>query len=131
MNVYWDSSALVAATIDGSVRRRLKQPGQWTRSHTFAEVFSTLTGNRLGFRVDATEAADIVGDLKGNVSIVDLTTDELLGALYDTRALGVRGGRVHDFLHGVAARKAGCQAIRTLNTADFDGLFPAIRLLLP
>lgn len=131
MTVYWDSSALVAATMDGAVRRRLKQPGQWTRSHAFAEVFSTLTGGRLGYRIDPADAVEIVGDLKSHVEIVDLTCDELLAALHDTHALGVRGGRVHDYLHAVAARKADCQAIRTLNTADFESLLPALRLLPP
>ena len=50
MKVYWDSSALVAATMEVEVRQRLLEPDQFSRKHALAEVFSTLTGSRLGFR---------------------------------------------------------------------------------
>ena len=123
MRVYWDSSALVVATMDPKVRQRLLEPDQFTRSHTLAEVFSTLTGGRLGFRVDATDAAAVVSQLGDSLQFVELEVQEIVSALNSARDLGVRGGRVHDFLHAVAASKAECQVLKTLNTADFQGLF--------
>ena len=50
MKRYWDSSALVDALHDEDVRRVTQHPEQFTRPHTLTEVFSTLTGGRLGFR---------------------------------------------------------------------------------
>lgn len=123
MRVYWDSSALVVATMDPNVRHRLLEPDQFTRPHALAEVFSTLTGSRLGFRVDTTDAAAVVAQLGDTLQFVELEVPEIVSALNSARDLGVRGGRVHDFLHAVAAGKAGCKVLRTLNTADFQGLF--------
>jgi len=131
VNVYWDSSALVAATMDASVRQRLGQAGQFSRAHSLSEVFSTLTGSRLGFRVDPADAAEIVHELSGMLTFVELNIAEIVAALRTAKQLGVRGGRVHDFLHSVAAKKAGCQLLRTLNTTDFEGLFSNEELGLP
>jgi predicted nucleic acid-binding protein len=46
----------------------------------------------------------------------------MLAALRTARKRGVRGGRVHDFMHAVAAAKAGAEKILTLDKNDFDGL---------
>lgn len=125
MSVYWDSSALIAATMDVQVRRRLREGGQFSRAHALAEVFSTLTGSRLGFRVDPADAAKVVAELADALAFVELEAPEVVAALQSARDLGVRGGRVHDFLHAVAAKKAACVSLRTLNTEDFKGLFPS------
>jgi len=42
--------------------------------------------------------------------------------LENAKRLGVRGARVHDFLHAVAAGKAGATKIFTLDKNDFDDL---------
>ena len=60
--------------------------------------------------------------MAGSLSFVDLTADEMLAALKSTRKLGIRGGRVHDFFHAVAAKKSGAKKIVTLDRNDFDGL---------
>src|SRR5687767_9151112 len=122
MKVYWDSSALVAATMEMSIRQRLCQADQFSRAHSLAEVFSTLTGSRLGFRLDPADAAELVNQMAGTLMFVELSGQEVVEALRGAREVGVRGGRVHDFLHAVAAKKAGCELLRTLNTADFEGL---------
>ena len=131
MKVYWDSSALLAATMDMAVRQRLQGPNQFSRKHALAEVFSTLTGSRLGFRVDPADAAEIVKELADTLTFVELSVAERVDALRTAREFGVRGGRVHDFLHAVAAMKAGCELLRTLNTGDFEGLFRDGQLGLP
>jgi len=117
--------------MDASVRQRLSQADQFSRAHSLAEVFSTLTGSRLGFRVDPADAAEIVHELSGMLTFVELNIAEIVAALQTAKQLGVRGGRVHDFLHSVAAKRAGCQLLRTLNTPDFEGLFPNEQLEMP
>jgi hypothetical protein len=116
---------------DISARRRLGHVDQFSRAHSLAEVFSTLTGSRLGFRVDPADAAEVVDELAAALTFVELNIAEITTALREAKRLGVRGGRVHDFLHSVAANKAGCQLLRTLNTSGFEGLFSNEQLGLP
>ena len=47
---------------------------------------------------------------------------EMFSAFKKAKRLGVRGGRVHDFLHAVAAEKAGADKIITLDENDFNDL---------
>jgi predicted nucleic acid-binding protein len=53
---------------------------------------------------------------------VDLDAAQVLEALKSARAKGVRGGRVHDYLHAVAAEKHQATKIVTVDRNDFDGL---------
>lgn len=43
-------------------------------------------------------------------------------ALQECEARGVRGGAIYDFLHLIAARKAGTEALVTLDLRDFQAL---------
>jgi predicted nucleic acid-binding protein len=121
MKTYWDSSALVAAVETPAMQLRLQRERGVTRSHALAEVFSTITGNPKN-RADAQIAAEILASLAKSLDFVDLTADEMLAALKSARKLGVRGGRVHDFFHAVAAKKSGAKKIVTLDKNDFAGL---------
>jgi hypothetical protein len=122
MKTYWDSSALVEALQDEGLRKELSSGDHVTRVHSLAEVFSTITGGRLSFRVDADEAADMIDELAGDLSFVELTDAEVRKSLRSAQGLGVRGGHVHDYLHAVAATKAGCGKLRTINVGHFRGL---------
>ena len=132
VHTYWDSSAVVAATMDDTTRNILESPGpHTTRTHTLSEVFSTITGGRLGFRLDANEATKLLLELAQHFSFIDLAASEVLEALLEARDKGVRGGQVHDYLHAVAAMKANCQALLTLNSSDFNGLFTTLQIIEP
>ncbi len=131
MSAYWDSSALVQASLDEGMRLALAKEGGFTRTHSFAEVFSTLTGGRLGFRSQAEDAAKICHEIADDLECVELSLQETLAALDKARRHGVRGGHIHDFLHVVAARKAGADKIYTLNLDDFRGLRARIEIALP
>lgn len=131
MSAYWDSSALVEACFEEEARAALVKAGGFTRTHSFAEVFSTLTGGRLGFRSQAEDAAKICREFAEDLDCVELSLPETLAALDQARRHGVRGGHVHDFLHVVAARKAGADKIYTLNLDDFRSLRARIEIALP
>ena len=129
---YWDSSALIAAAMDPSVREKLATSRrQTTRSHALAEVFSTITGGRLGFRLGADDATDIVTDLSHHLAFVDLSPQETLDALAQAKKKGVRGGQVHDYLHAAAAIKGACTTLYTLNLRDFANLFEELEITKP
>lgn len=121
MKGYWDSSALVESLWDPVLQLRLRSERGFTRSHALAETFSVLTGNP-GIRVDPDDAFAFLSSLAANLDFVDLTAAEMLEALKSARKLGIRGGRVHDYFHAIAARKAGAKKILTLDKDDFKGL---------
>jgi predicted nucleic acid-binding protein len=126
---YWDASALVKAATDDEFRKRLAAEGGVTRPHALAETFSALTGGRLTERVDAAAAAEIVAGLSADLDFCDLTAPEVLRALAQAEAKGVRGGRVHDYLHAVAAHKGKAGLLLTADRHGFDRLFDKVELI--
>ena len=122
MKAYWDSSALVEALQNPKSRQALARQGGWTRTHSLSEVFSTLTGGRLGLRTSAEDAIQLLEDLAQDLEFVDLDAAQTFRALGKAKRLGVRGGLVHDLLHVEAALLAGAKKIVTLNIEDFRGI---------
>jgi len=123
MKTYWDSSAIIAALHHPAVRRQLGAAARnFTRPHALAECFSTLTGGRMGRKYRPDDAAAMLEDWAESLSWVELDHEETLEALGLAQARGITGGRVHDWLHAVAAKKAGVTRIKTCNLSDFRGL---------
>jgi len=122
MSAYWDSSALFEAVQILGVRKALRKVSGFTRPHALAEVFSTLTGGSLGYRRQTDDAAKIGRELAADVKFVELDEQETLHAFATSLKHGVRGGQIHDYLHAIAARKAGALTIYTLKTEDFRSL---------
>jgi len=122
MKDYWDSSAVIQACHSPALRVRLRRERGFTRTHTLAEVFSTLTGGNLAFRLGADEAAKTVANLAVDLDFQDLAATDVLKALKEARKKGVRGGRIHDYLHAVAAEKSGARKLLTLDRNDFNDL---------
>jgi predicted nucleic acid-binding protein len=121
-----DTSVVVAA-LDASdpdheaSRRLLLSVKLYAYGHALTETFSTLTGGALGMRLSAAVAAEILRDsVAPRLEIVHLTERELLNAYEDSTRRGIRGGAIYDYLHLVAARKAGASALHTLNIGDFQ-----------
>lgn len=125
MKAYWDSSALVEAHVDEDIYARLKQERAFTRTHALSEVFSTLSGNP-EFRASANQAAAAIKGMAQYLDFVDLPAAEIIEALGKAQACGVRGGRVHDYIHALAASKAGAKTLLTLDRNDFEKLVPGL-----
>ncbi|HZV33447.1 MAG TPA: PIN domain-containing protein [Verrucomicrobiae bacterium] len=122
MKAYWDASALVETHLDQELHDRLKNEGAITRTHSLTEIFSTLTGGRFLLRVSPDQAASSIEKLVEYLEFVDLTGKEIVEALKKARQMGVRGGRVHDYIHAIAAEKSGAKKLLTLDKNDFTGL---------
>jgi predicted nucleic acid-binding protein len=128
MSALLDSSVLVAALVPDEDSHAeslalLMEGGNEVYSHAFLETFSTLTGGKLGVRVDADLAAKLLNEtVLPLVRVVELAGEDILAALLVARKHGIRGGAVYDFMHLAAARKARSAVIYTLNTADFQPL---------
>lgn len=129
MSRYLDSSVLVASLVPddpdhAACDSLLNQSGNWTSLHALNETFASLTGGRLGMRVDADVAAMMIREsIVPCVQFVDITLENILEAQKKARKQGVRGGAVYDYMHWMAARKAGVAELRTLNLADFRALW--------
>lgn len=131
MKRYWDTSALLNAFWDSRIEKLSREPDQWTRSHTLTEMFSTLTGGRLGFQFNPADAAEIVRELTSRMNFVELSSVEVQTALDEAEKRGVRGGRIHDWLHARAAKKAGVEKLLTENFADFAELEDGFEVAAP
>lgn len=131
MKRYWDSSALLESFFDSRIEKEAQEPDQWTRSHTCSEMFSMLTGGRLGVQFYPSDAAAIIRELTASMNWIDLQPKEVLEALDQAEKRGVRGGNVHDWLHACAARKSGAKQLLTLNLSDFQNLADGFKVELP
>jgi predicted nucleic acid-binding protein len=125
MKAYWDSSALVQSTLDDDLHVRLKQERGFTRTHTLTEAFSALTG-KAHFRMDANAAEKTIREMALHLDFVDLSASEIINGLTQAQERGVRGGRVHDYVHALAAAKSGAKTLLTLDRNDFEKLVPGL-----
>lgn len=92
-------------------------------AHALAETFSILTGGRQGRRLRPAAAAELIRiSVLPFVDVVSLSGKDVMAALAEAEARGVRGGAVYDLLHLVAARKAGAARLLTLDVRDFQAL---------
>ncbi len=103
--------------------RLVAQGGHCLYVHALAESFSILTGGQRARKLDADTAFRLLDEsILPFVRTVGLTGKDMLGALRDARSRGVRGGAVYDYMHLVAARKAGLARLITLDLRHFQAL---------
>ena len=70
----------------------IQRPDVCVYTHALSETFATLTGGALGFRVDASIAADLVKDsIVAFTTVVALDAADLLDAQTVARTRGIRG----------------------------------------
>ena len=127
MSIYLDSSVLVAAVVEDEpcheaclLLLRRKNVATWT--HALAEVFSTLTGGRLGLRASPAVANQLISSLTSRLRLIDLAASDVMLAIQQADAAGVRGGALYDYLHVLAARKIDAEEIYSLNARHFDAV---------
>lgn len=128
MKRYWDTSALVNALHDARLEQKILELDQWTRPHSLVEAFSTLTGGRLGFKYAPEDAAAMLKEIAIGLNFTELDAHHTLAALALAKKHGIRGGRVHDWMHARAAAKAGVSILVTDNLADFAGTEDGFKL---
>jgi predicted nucleic acid-binding protein len=125
MKLALDTSVIIAALDGGdpdhAACRKLLLSAQFSiHAHALSETFATLTGGRLAFRLSAAAASAILRQqVAPRLSITMLADADLLKAYEESTRRGIRGGAIYDYLHLVAARKAGASRFYTLNTTDF------------
>ena len=131
MKRYWDTSALVDSLHDSKLEEKVLAADQWTRPHTLVEAFSTLTGGRLGFKYSPDDASALLQEITRHMNFVELDQKDTMQALALAQKQGIRGGRVHDWMHARAATKAHVAVFVTDNRDDFLGLEDGFELSSP
>jgi predicted nucleic acid-binding protein len=128
MSLLLDTSVIIAS-LDGdepahpACDRLLAQGSHSVYAHALAETFSILSGGRQTRRLRPALVAQLIEEsVLPFVQLVHLTGKETMTAIADCERRGVRGGAVYDLLHLAAARKAGAQALVTLDLRDFQAL---------
>ncbi len=124
-----DTSVMVAALVQSEPcheesRALLNRSVGRTRlaawPHALLETFSNITGGRLSARTTPAKANRLIREsLLPHLDLVELSADELLASLDRAEAAGIRGGAVFDWMHLIAARKAGARTFYTLDLSDF------------
>lgn len=123
-----DSSVVLASMHEAEPHHEacsalLLQGGHALYVHALAEVFSTLTGGAQGLRVGSDLARRLLREsVLPYVKTVTLAERDVMAALAQAQSRGVRGGAVYDYLHLVAARKCGAEALVTLDFRHFAAL---------
>lgn len=135
MRTYWDTSAIINAFISADVFDHLDHGEHFTRLHSFAEFFSTMTGRGIPALQDGVivrskitpkDCAAWLRTFADKVEIVEPDRKEVLEALDKAQSLGIQGGHVYDYLHAIAARKAKADTVLTRNEDDFKNLVPSV-----
>lgn len=128
MTLLLDTSVVVASLDADEPRhiecdRVLSTGGHKLYAHALAEIFSILTGGRHTRRLRPAFAAQLVEEsVLPFVQLVHLTGKETVQTIGECERRGVRGGAIYDLLHLAAARKAGVDALLTLDLRDFQAL---------
>lgn len=128
MTGFLDTSVLLASldadeSHHAACDKLVSAGGHGVYSHALAETFSILTGGRERRRLSPALAARLIEQsVLPYVRPVSLSGTDLMAALRECEARGVRGGAVYDWLHLAAAREAGADTLYTLDTRDFQAL---------
>ena len=88
-------------------------------------------GRQTWFSIFAGRRVALIRELTLNMNFVELDAGETLAALDVAQQRGVRGGRVHDWLHARAAQKAKVDELLTDNLNDFAGLDDGFSSMAP
>lgn len=128
MSALLDTSVVVAS-LDAdephhaACDRLLAAGGHRLYAHALAETFAILTGGRHARRLRPALAAQLMRDsVLPFVQLVHLTGRQTMHVIEDCERRGARGGAIYDLLHLAAARKAGVEALLTLDARDFEAL---------
>lgn len=126
MTTFLDSTILVAALAEAEPHHAacdalLDGADVRIYAHALMETFNTITGGRSGYRLSAGDATRFLDDsILPHVDVVTLTLREMLAAMRESQSRGVRGAAILDFLHLIAAKKAGAARLYTLNIRHFQ-----------
>jgi predicted nucleic acid-binding protein len=137
MRTYFDTSILVAASVDGNVHhnqaraalelaKSAKMKGKnYVSGHGLAEAYSVLTRTPFRPTVYPSEAWKILDEnILPYFQLVTITPQMYVETIQECAERGWIGGLIHDAIHLRCAREADCERIYTFNVRHFQQLAP-------
>lgn len=73
------------------------------------------------------ETASFLRQFAEKIEVVELDKREVLAALEKAQSQNIQGGKVYDYLHAAASKKAKADELLTRNTDDFAPLADNVR----
>ena len=136
MNVFLDTSVLVAASVESHVHypqailalRRLSsgEDRGFISAHSLAETYSTLTSLPLKPRIHPSEAARIIeAGILPHVEVVSLEKSDYVETVRRLATGGWAGAKIYDALLLRCAARRPVERIYTFNVGEFRRLAPA------
>lgn len=135
MRVFFDTSVLVAAMIQGHPQHELALPwldrgrrGTLTflvAAHSLAEVYAVLSSCPTRPRLGPSLAARLVREnVQASARVIALSARDYVAVIQRMAEAGLAGGVVYDALLARAAQKARAERLLTLNPRDFLRVWP-------
>jgi len=130
MRAFFDTSVLIPAMVDQlSNHARCFEPFRechtgehegFCSTHVLAECYSVMTVLPLRRRISPADARELIRDtVAGTLTVVPLDDQDYIEAIDRISGKGMVSGIIYDALHLVAAERAVCDRIYTLNTDHF------------
>ena len=135
MRVLFDTSVLVAASVEPHPmhdrafvwlrRAKAAELEMLVASHTIAELYAVLTTLPVRPRITPDTALRLIlENVRKNARIVALSASDYDVTIERLAGLGLPGGAVYDALIARAAEKSSAERLLTLNTTDFERVWP-------
>jgi predicted nucleic acid-binding protein len=137
MRIFFDTSVLIAAMIEGHSAHSLALP--WLQrvnaradvglvaTHTLAELYAVLTRLPVNPRISPDLALRLIQEnVLDTCTVVTLSDSDYAALLIHVVDLGIVGGAVYDALLLHAAWITGVDRVVTLNARDFRRVYPAL-----
>jgi predicted nucleic acid-binding protein len=99
-------------------------------AHSLAEVYASLTGMPVKWRVSCDTALLFLNDIREKLTLITLNELEYFQTLEAAAAANLGSGTIYDALLGQCALKAEAEVLYTWNTRDFLRLPTAIAGLI-
>jgi len=100
-------------------------------SHSIAEFYAVLTTLPVKPRITPETALRLISENVRNIArIVTLSVSDYEATVERLVGLGLPGGAVYDALIARAAEKSGAESVLTLNTADFERVWPEAKSII-
>ncbi len=137
MRIFFDTSLLIAAVVEGHPAHTLALP--WLQrvkagtdvgivaAHSLAEMYAILTRLPVRPAISPDMAREIIAvNVLDACEVVALSTGDYVTLLDHLANLKIAGGAVYDALLLHTAAKAGVDQVVTLNARDFRRVYPAL-----
>ena len=137
MRVFFDTSVLVAAMVEGHPRhaaawswlQRVRQRTDmgFVAAHSLAESYAVLTRMPLHPRISPALAVQLIRtNVLATCEVVALSENDYATLLDHLAEVEIAGGAVYDAVLLYTANKVNVDLIVTLNESDFRRVYPAL-----